>query len=340
MRRLRDGVLICCLIGLGFVTLGELGARLFKTDDPAMVIASPNPRLVYELNPAYQGINTLGMRDRELAVQPQPDVYTIAVIGDSHAYSISVKHREETFPAQLEHALQARVSQPVRVLNFGVPGYNTAQELEVFRAKVVAWAPQLVVLQYCINDTHICNYLQPASPRLNAWLYKSTFLVRLWKNLLYSPFGSRYLFDWVSTYVPDALLFQPGLVGTRKAAPDEDLAHKPHPPRHPERVPARYHYMLGEAQWRQHVQQFAQVGQAHGIALLATGFIEPTEQSVFVQAGFAVYTFADMFHGQDTRTYGYDPAYTAGHFNASGCVVIGTALADYIARHYLLMPAP
>jgi lysophospholipase L1-like esterase len=319
-----------------FFVLGEVGVRLFSSPRPSMLIASQNPWLVYELDSAYPGINSLGMRDDEFDLATLHKRYRIAVIGDSHTYSIAVQHLDETFPAQLERTLEQRLGQgSVKVLNFGVPGYNTAQELEVLRSKVLRFAPHVIILQYCINDTHVCNYLQPARPRLHALLYTSRFLVTAWQALLYAPLGRKYLFDWVGTHIPDALLFQEGLVGTRKAAADEEPARRRHPPRTPARVPARYHYMLGADNWRRHVRLFAQTAHQHGIPLLATGFVEAAEQQVFEQEGFAVYAFTDMFQGQDIRQYGYNPDDTATHMNAQGCQRIGQALAAYIVTHYM-----
>ncbi len=323
-------------ISLGsFFILGEVGVRLFSTPHPTLYRPSLHPHLVYELDPASPGVNSLGMRDHELdpvALHARPK---IAVIGDSHTYSVDVSRVDETFPAQLEHALHHQFGQPrVKVLNFGVPGYNMAQELAVLQLKVLDYAPQLILLQYCLNDTHVCNYLQPEYTRLHALLYRSQFLVVLWKNLLYGPLGKQYLFDWVGAHFPDALLFQKGLIGTRKAAADEEPTRRRHPPRSPERVPARYHYMLGEDNWRRHVQQFAQIARQHGIPLLATGFVEEAERQVLAQAGFDVYAFTDMFQGQDMRLYGYNPDDTATHVDAQGCRVIGQALAAYIAAHY------
>src|SRR5262249_1845763 len=40
----------------------------------------------------------------------------------------------------------------VEALNFGVPGYNTPQEVAVFRTKAAAFQPDIVILTYCMND--------------------------------------------------------------------------------------------------------------------------------------------------------------------------------------------
>ena len=38
------------------------------------------------------------------------------------------------------------------VLNFGVSGYNTQQEVETLREKGLRYSPDLVVLAVCVND--------------------------------------------------------------------------------------------------------------------------------------------------------------------------------------------
>jgi len=302
-----------------------------------MYVASENPKLVYELNKDYKGINTFGMRDKHFDFKEIDGLYTIAVIGDSHAYSTNVKNIADTFPYQIEEHLNKNMGQRmVKVLNFGVPGYNTAQELEVLQSRALVFQPKLVILQYHINDTHVCNYIQPEYKAFNSFIHKSKFLFILWKNILYSPLGKRFLLDFVGDKFPDALLFQAGLVGTRKAADDEVPAHKPHPPRTHDRVPSRYHYMLGEENWLTHIKIFAHVCRQKGIALLATGFIEEEQKAILLKEGFDVYSFYDIFQDKDMREYGYNPANTKSHFNAQGCYLIGTFLADYIHQHYAI----
>ncbi len=329
-----------CIISLitliGFLTIGEICARIFK-EPVSLYTPSENAKIVYELNTQHKDINAFGMRDKEWSENDIKNLYKIAVIGDSHAYSIRVGTIAETFPSVMEERLNHHLGKRlVKVLNFGVPGYNTAQELEVLRSKAVKFEPNLVVLQYCINDTHVCNYIQPAHKSINAFIHKSHFLARTWKNLLYSHFGKRFLFEWVGSHFPDALLAQEGLVGTRRAAADEVPAHQPHPARTPDRVPGRYHYMLGQENWRQHIQTFADVSKQKGVALLATGFIDAEEKAVFLHAGFDVYSFFEIFQGRDMQEYGYNPDNTASHFNANGCYFVGEYLANYIQNHYAI----
>src|SRR5919197_644591 len=243
----------------------------------------------------------------------------------------------ETFPSQLEKYLNKNIGQHmVKVLNFGVPGYNTAQELEVLQTKAFMFEPQMVILQYCINDTHICNYIQPEDKKLNSLIHKSQFLVVLWKNILYSSLGKALLLDWIGRKFPDALLFQEGLVGTLGGADTEVPTRRAHPARTRDRVPRRYHYMLGEENWRMHIQSFARLGKQKGVVLLATGFIEDKEKEIFLKEGFDVYSFNEIFQGKDTLEYGYNRDDTTSHFNTQGCYIIGKMLAEYIQKHYTI----
>jgi hypothetical protein len=336
--KIRDTTLIVLITLVIFFITGEILTRLFRKESPSIFVASENQKLVYELNKNYTEINSFGMRDEDFDINAIRDVYKIAVIGDSHAYSANVKTMDETFPSQLEKFLNANIGQRVvKVLNFGVPGYNTAQELEVLKAKALMFAPKMVILQYCINDTHICNYIQPEYKKLHSLIHKSQFLVVLWKNILYSHLGKAFLLDWIGRQFPDALLFQEGLVGTLKGANTEVPARRPHPARTRDRVPERYYYMLGEANWRMHIQSFARLGKQQGILLLATGFIEDKEKEIFIKEGFDVYSFYDIFKEKDMREYGYNPDDTRSHFNAQGCYVAGKALAEYIQKHYIIV---
>ena len=164
MGKARDIIIIACIISSSFFAIGEICARIFHQESPTMYVASENQKLVYELNKHYKDINSFSMRDKEIDLDDIKNLYKIAVIGDSHAYSANVKNIEDTFPYHLEYHLNKSLGQrTVKVLNFGVPGYNTAQELEVLKSKTLLFQPHLVILQYFINDTHVLGCLKVPS---------------------------------------------------------------------------------------------------------------------------------------------------------------------------------
>ncbi len=97
---------------------------------------------------AYLRINSAGLRDREHAKQKPPNTFRIAVLGDSFAEARQVPI-EDTFWAILEKKLQACpavTGRQVEVINFGVAGYGTAQELITLRREAWDYSPDLILL--------------------------------------------------------------------------------------------------------------------------------------------------------------------------------------------------
>jgi lysophospholipase L1-like esterase len=125
----------------------------------ATVRRSDNPRLGFELRPggavraevAYR-VNAEGLRGPEVSVEKPAGVRRVAVLGDSIAFGYWVAD-EDGFARQLEALLNGEgAPSRVEVLNFGVPGYNLDQEIEALRAKALAFAPDAVVVAFCLND--------------------------------------------------------------------------------------------------------------------------------------------------------------------------------------------
>lgn len=99
---------------------------------------------------AWVEINSAGMRDREHTVAKPPGVFRIAVLGDSFAEAMQVD-RERAFWAVLERRLRGCAwlgGREPEVLNFGVSGYGTAQELIALRTRVWQFDPDLVLLAF------------------------------------------------------------------------------------------------------------------------------------------------------------------------------------------------
>lgn len=100
---------------------------------------------------AFVRVNAGGMRDdREITVDKPPGVYRIAVLGDSYAEPLQVPV-ERTFWRQLEAGLGAcgfAGDHRIAVLNFGVSGYSTGQELLALRHRAAAYRPDMVLLAF------------------------------------------------------------------------------------------------------------------------------------------------------------------------------------------------
>ena len=95
-------------------------------------------------------INSDGLRDREHSKSKPANTIRIVVLGDSFTEAMHVP-MEQTFWSLLERRLQGCNVFPgknVEVINFGVSGYGTAQELLTLRQKVWDYSPDLVVLAF------------------------------------------------------------------------------------------------------------------------------------------------------------------------------------------------
>ena len=136
---------------VAFVSVG----RFQLSDDPQLGY-EPIPHFAYEGDDLYfyefrGSSNALGMRDREHPVEAPDDEYRIAVLGDSITMGLYVEETSDVYTHLL--ATELSESRPnVRVMNFGVSGYNSGQEVRTLETKALAYEPDLVVLQYCMND--------------------------------------------------------------------------------------------------------------------------------------------------------------------------------------------
>ncbi len=90
-------------------------------------------------------ISPLGLRDPRTAYDRPPDVFRVLLLGDSFVEAVQVD-ASQTVAARLEAALQAQSSRRVEVVNAGVAGYGTGQEMLLFEQEGVKYDPQVVVV--------------------------------------------------------------------------------------------------------------------------------------------------------------------------------------------------
>jgi lysophospholipase L1-like esterase len=95
---------------------------------------------------------SLGLRGPDPAPKSET-TFRILVLGDSQAWGFGVAD-DETFSAVLERELaRAWPETDVQVLNAAVPGYGTADELALLRARAAELRPDLVIVQFLnVND--------------------------------------------------------------------------------------------------------------------------------------------------------------------------------------------
>lgn len=117
----------------------------------AKLVRSDNPVLFMEFDRQDPNINNAGYRGPDFHLERTPGTARIAILGDSVAYGYSVPY-EQTFAAQLASRLTDQLHAPVEIYNFAVNGYSTVAELELYRTKVRAYKPDVVILAYVLND--------------------------------------------------------------------------------------------------------------------------------------------------------------------------------------------
>lgn len=157
-------ILSALLIAEAFVRLLKIAPEIGFIEKGRFRL-SANPKLGYEPVPnlTYQGedlgfydyrgeANSLGFRDYEHNVVKQNGVFRVAILGDSIAAGWGILEGEKTFPRLLGKDLTAQ-GLNAEVMNFAVSGYNTQQEVEIFKDKGTIFQPDLVIITYNLTDT-------------------------------------------------------------------------------------------------------------------------------------------------------------------------------------------
>jgi hypothetical protein len=170
MKRLLVPAALIAASTLFALILGEIALRAMGFNSP--VWYRPDPELGWTLRPGLEAwyteegkglvrVNAAGMRDREHPVAKPANVYRIAVLGDSYAEARQIG-AEEAFwtvlPKELERCGFAG-GKKIEVLNFGISGYGTAQELALLESRALRYKPDLVLLQFTNgNDVRNNSY--------------------------------------------------------------------------------------------------------------------------------------------------------------------------------------
>ena len=124
--------------------------------------------IVYELKPNVRGrfmgqpllINARGLRDYEYSTRKEPGTFRIVGVGDSSLFGWGVR-LEDSGLKVLERRLNERFRpQKFEVIDFAVPGYNTAMEAETFVRKCLDYAPDLVLLNFNTNDYDVPEFMR------------------------------------------------------------------------------------------------------------------------------------------------------------------------------------
>ena len=95
--------------------------------------------------------NSLGMRDQEYSVQKPAQAFRILLLGGSYTWGYGVAD-DEVFSSVLEQRL-GQAGHQIEILNTGVSGWSTDQQLLYLESEGFEYAPDLVLLALNIPDT-------------------------------------------------------------------------------------------------------------------------------------------------------------------------------------------
>ena len=197
-----------------------------------IVQPSRDAGIVYELRPNARGrfvgqpvvVNSQGLHDNEYSRQKPPGTFRIVGVGDSSLFGWGVPFEDSSLKVLERRLNETSRAQTFEVINFAVPGYNTAMEAETFVARCLEYAPDLVLLNFNTNDYDVPNFMR--RPGDLATLRKS------------------YLFDL-------AYSVYDGVMGLERQPPQFDFLNRTTALRQAEHLdedpalPDEYRYMVG-----------------------------------------------------------------------------------------------
>lgn len=153
-----------CLSLLLAAALGEAGVRLWEGSHGATgslydLIVNTGSR--FKMRPGSSIIvperygdiryrfNREGYRDDEPTADPR--VRRIVLLGDSVSFGLGVD-QDRIYAALLERRLRQELRQPWEVANLGIFAYHTGNELETLETDGLPLRPELVLVQFYMND--------------------------------------------------------------------------------------------------------------------------------------------------------------------------------------------
>jgi hypothetical protein len=111
--------------------------------------------------------NSLGLRNREVGLK-NTGTFRILFLGDSPIWSGETSSGE-LYTAVLERRLNSRFPNDpnsFEIINAGIPGYTTYQELEFLKIYGIDMRPDLVVLGLVFNDVYYKSLHRPTNQQL------------------------------------------------------------------------------------------------------------------------------------------------------------------------------
>jgi hypothetical protein len=140
------------LAGYGYPA-GRAHADLLRHESTLGWEKVPNETVVYPWRGRYirETSNAQGFRGPEIPIEKGLDEFRLLLLGDSFCEGYLVSD-DEVFSALLPRLWSTSHSRPLSIINAGVAGYSTDQELLLFERDGAKVSPDLTVLFFFDND--------------------------------------------------------------------------------------------------------------------------------------------------------------------------------------------
>ena len=126
----------------------EAALRLLGASEPAPTGYAP----VNTNRRAMRPRNARGYRDLDRELVKPPGVRRVLSLGDSFAWGASVEF-EDAYPQRLERGLSRRRRERWEVVSLALPGMNTVDQAAQLADEGFAYAPDVVLIGYVMNDS-------------------------------------------------------------------------------------------------------------------------------------------------------------------------------------------
>ncbi|MBX3414283.1 MAG: SGNH/GDSL hydrolase family protein [Pirellulales bacterium] len=120
------------------------------------VVYGSNPTDYFDAdNSVLAEVNNLGLRGPDVAEEKPDATRRVLILGDSFTFGVGVRD-EDTFARRLEADLnrEAPSGERIEVINAGVQGYNTRDEVLYLEREWLRLAPDLVIIVFYLNDAY------------------------------------------------------------------------------------------------------------------------------------------------------------------------------------------
>lgn len=159
----------CATLGAAEVALRLVPGAAGRVGDRETVVGGPG------YDQAWEG-NVFGFRSRHERIDKDSTTVRLLALGDSFTWGARIARTEDAWPGRLEPRLSEEYpGRRIEVWNLSESGFTTANEAELLRRLGWQLNPDLVIVQFYINDA------LPSRPNFghepSTWLFRPRWLL-------------------------------------------------------------------------------------------------------------------------------------------------------------------